>query len=105
MTASGEKDAQGANKVIKIVRKKVHVLADVTAMIFWLKNRMPKEWRDTYRMQHVFNPEAGLEGITPEDEIEVERAVEEILHGCPVCHPRQNTQKREVSKCHLPLKD
>ena len=79
VTASGEKDAQGANKVIKIVRKKVHVPGDVTAMIFWLKNRMPKEWGDSYRMQHIFNREDGLEGIAQEDEDEVRAAVEAIL--------------------------
>jgi hypothetical protein len=26
---------------------------DVTAAIFWLKNRDPKNWRDTQQMEHV----------------------------------------------------
>ncbi len=78
VTASGEKDQKGANRVIKIVRKKIHVPADVTAMIFWLKNRMPREWRETYH-HHMFNREDGLEGITPEDEAEVAARVDEIL--------------------------
>ena len=29
---------------------------DVTAMIFWLKNRRPKEWRDRFQ-QDIFTPE------------------------------------------------
>jgi len=82
VTASGEKDEKGSSRVIKVVQKKIHIPADATSMIFWLKNRLPDEWRDVYRMQHVFNPEAGLEGITPEDEKEVAEAVEDILgHG------------------------
>jgi len=79
VTASGEKNTDGSSKVTKIVQKTVHVPGDVTGQIFWLKNRMPDKWRDVYRMQHVFNPEAGLEGITPEDELEVAAAIEDIL--------------------------
>lgn len=30
----------------------VHVAADTTAMIFWLKNRCPDTWRDVQRMEH-----------------------------------------------------
>ena len=29
---------------------------DVTAMIFWLKNRKPKEWRDRFQ-QDIYTPE------------------------------------------------
>jgi hypothetical protein len=30
-----------------------HVPPDVTACIFWLKNRKPSEWRDVQQMEHV----------------------------------------------------
>ena len=30
-----------------------HVSPDVTACIFWLKNRKPAEWRDVQQMQHA----------------------------------------------------
>jgi hypothetical protein len=30
-----------------------HVPPDVTACIFWLKNRDPKNWRDSQQMEHV----------------------------------------------------
>lgn len=31
---------------VEVVNIKRHVPADTTSMIFWLKNRNPKEWRD-----------------------------------------------------------
>ncbi len=89
ITASGEKKPDGSNKVLKAVRKKQIFPPSEVAMIFWLKNRRPQDWRDTYRLQHIFNREDGLEGIAPEDEAEVAARVDEILHGCPVCHPRE----------------
>jgi hypothetical protein len=30
-----------------------HVPPDVTACIFWLKNRKPSEWRDVQNVEHV----------------------------------------------------
>lgn len=30
-----------------------HVPPDVTACIFWLKNRKPADWRDAQQMEHV----------------------------------------------------
>jgi hypothetical protein len=30
-----------------------HVPADVTAQIYWLKNRNPQHWRDTQQLEHV----------------------------------------------------
>ncbi len=79
VTASGEKDAQGANKVLKIVRRKVHVPADPASMIFWLKNRRPDRWRDARRVEHGFDRSDGLEGVTPEDEAAVEAIVNSVL--------------------------
>jgi hypothetical protein len=30
-----------------------HVPPDVTAQIFWLKNRDPAHWRDAWQMEHT----------------------------------------------------
>lgn len=35
---------------IKVVTKKV--VQDATSMIFWLKNRLPKRWRDKHEIEH-----------------------------------------------------
>lgn len=45
----GQPDEDGNRKVIERVKtktKRVTVLPDVTAQIFWLKNRRPERWRD-----------------------------------------------------------
>lgn len=34
------------SEIVEIVEVTKHVAPDPTAMIFWLKNRQPKEWRD-----------------------------------------------------------
>ena len=41
-----------------------HISADVTAQIFWLKNRKPKEWRDKQDIEH-----SGKLGVTIVDDI------------------------------------
>lgn len=38
-----------SNKKVKAVTKEV--IPDVTAQIFWLKNRKPKEWRDKHQVE------------------------------------------------------
>lgn len=43
-------DAKG-NKTVKTVQK--HIPGDVTAQIFWLKNRMKKDWRDKVEVEHT----------------------------------------------------
>ena len=48
-------------------------------MIFWLKNRIPKDWRDVHRVEHGFDKTAALEGVTDEDEAAVALLVEEVL--------------------------
>lgn len=35
----------------KVTSRTRHVSGDTTAMIFWLKNRKPKEWRDKKEME------------------------------------------------------
>lgn len=37
---------------VKIVTVKKFVPADTTAMIFWLKNRRAKDWRDVHKHEH-----------------------------------------------------
>lgn len=39
----------------KVVTK--HILPEVTAMIFWLKNRLPNEWRDRHEIEQKFDEE------------------------------------------------
>lgn len=41
--------SESGKKSIKIVKK--HVPPDVTAIIFWLKNRKPKQWRDVNKLE------------------------------------------------------
>lgn len=45
---SGEGGANG--KKVTITEK--HIPPDTTAMIFWLKNRQPKQWRDKQEVDH-----------------------------------------------------
>ena len=46
------------NCKIKIVVKEI--IPDVTAQIFWLKNRKPKDWRDRKEHEHSGNINLGL---------------------------------------------
>jgi len=39
----------------KVEKTHKHIPADVTAQIFWLKNRKPKEWRDKQDLEHTGN--------------------------------------------------
>lgn len=50
---STEKETKDG-KVVKTTSKttKKQVLPDTTAIIFWLKNRKPKEWRDKQEIRH-----------------------------------------------------
>lgn len=48
-----EADERGAPRRIRKVKKTVP--PDVTACIFWLKNRRPDLWRDTYTMDGALN--------------------------------------------------
>ena len=36
----------------RVEKTRKQVLPDVTAQIFWLKNRKPKEWRDKQEVEH-----------------------------------------------------
>jgi len=58
-----------SGKVVKVVRRQA--LPDVTACIFWLKNRNPRRWRDA---QHQVLSTEPPEEITIEDTRKVEEA-------------------------------
>jgi len=49
MTVNKQKESTIVKKTIK------QVAPDVTAQIFWLKNRKPKEWRDKQDLEHTGN--------------------------------------------------
>ncbi|NYB73405.1 helix-turn-helix domain-containing protein [Sedimentibacter hydroxybenzoicus DSM 7310] len=44
-----EKDLDGNVKTTQTIKE---VAPDVTAQIFWLKNRKPSEWRDKQQLEH-----------------------------------------------------
>ena len=47
-----ERISEDGTKHPSVVRNlKKHIPGDVTAQIFWLKNRMPKEWRDARNIE------------------------------------------------------
>lgn len=46
----GKGDEQTKVKTVKKIKK--HIPADVTAQIFWLKNRQPGKWRDKQNIEH-----------------------------------------------------
>jgi hypothetical protein len=50
-----KKDADGRTKSSHIKKIKKVLAPDVTACIFWLKNRRPAEWRDTQKFEHSGN--------------------------------------------------
>ena len=47
--ASGKSPEQSKIKTVKHIKK--HIAGDVTAMIFWLKNRRPDIWRDRHDIE------------------------------------------------------
>lgn len=61
MEVKKETDEHGTAKTTQTVKE---VIPDVTAQIFWLKNRKPKEWRDKQEHEH-----AGAIGIKIVDDI------------------------------------
>lgn len=51
-------------------RVKKHVLPDVTAQIFWLKNRKPEVWREKQQIEHsgsITNKHIDMSGLTTEE--------------------------------------
>lgn len=58
-------DGSGRLMVTKVVTKEVQ--PDVTAQIFWLKNRKPSEWRDKQQMEHSGEITNTIQQLTPEE--------------------------------------
>lgn len=46
----GRGDEQTKVKTVRKIKK--HIVPDVTAQIFWLKNRRPEKWRDKQNIEH-----------------------------------------------------
>lgn len=47
-----EESGEGASAGKKVTVTEKHIPPDTTAMIFWLKNRQPKQWRDKQEVDH-----------------------------------------------------
>lgn len=55
-----EKDAKG-NPKTKVEKTKKQVVPDVTAGIFWIKNRKKQQWRDTHKFEHTGKDDGPIE--------------------------------------------
>lgn len=67
-------DATGKEvETVEFIPIRKHLPPDVTAQIFWLKNRQPKLWRDSHqidaKVKHETEPELDLTKLS-EDELE-----------------------------------
>jgi methyl coenzyme M reductase gamma subunit len=51
-TYEAEEVFQFQGEIVRTTVRK-HIPPDATAMIFWLKNRRPAEWRDVHRIEHT----------------------------------------------------
>jgi len=51
-----------------------HLLPDVTACIFWLKNRDPQRWRDSQKLEHVLGKYIIIDQPMTEEQWARERA-------------------------------
>lgn len=61
---------------VRRVRVRKHVPPDVTAAIFWLKNRRPEQWRDVNRFEHT-----GRDGGPVEVDHNVRSEIERRIAG------------------------
>lgn len=62
---TGQRSRHGELVTTKEVVK--HISPDVTAQIFWLKNRKPDEWRDRKEFNHSGTVNNPFEGLTTEE--------------------------------------
>lgn len=62
------KDNGNGTQTKHIERTKKHVAGDTTAMIFWLKNRKPKEWRDRKDLEHSGEVQSNINVLNNMDE-------------------------------------
>lgn len=63
------KDGKRVKEITKpqIVTIKKRKLPETTALIFWLKNRKPKVWRDKQELEHSGNVNNPFEGLTTDE--------------------------------------
>jgi len=47
-----ENKEESSSQGLKTTSTEKHIAGDTTAMIFWLKNRQPKRWRDKQEIEH-----------------------------------------------------
>lgn len=57
----------GESKMIEVKRTTKDVAPNVTALIFWLKNRQPEKWRDTKNIDAAVEVKNPFEGIDTAD--------------------------------------
>ena len=60
-----QENIKGELVVTKVVTKEVQ--PDVTAQIFWLKNRKPEEWRDKKEIDHSRTLHNPFESLSTEE--------------------------------------
>jgi hypothetical protein len=72
-----------------------HVPPDVTAGIFWLKNRDPQHWRDSQQMEHVLGKYIISDRPMSEEEWARERA--DVLD----VEPRSGDGRQETHRAYL----
>lgn len=61
-TFDSEKVVTVDKRVVRVPIKE-HTPPDTTAMIFWLKNRKPKDWRDKQELEHTGNVRISEEAV------------------------------------------
>lgn len=70
------------SKVIRVEVRK-HLPPSETALIFWLKNRKPNEWRDKLDLDHTYKPAEVTEAPMTLEEWDAK-------HGAAAASPRAN---------------
>ncbi|MEW6555096.1 MAG: helix-turn-helix domain-containing protein [Actinomycetota bacterium] len=72
-------------KPVKVKTTYKHMVPDVTACIFWLKNRRPKRWRDVSRIEAEITDdrtkEAGKQIAENEEARELVKQAFRVIHG------------------------
>ena len=81
-----------------------HVPPDVTACIFWMKNRMPEHWRDVQNVDHVLGkyiisdrPMTEEQWIAERTKVIESKAVQQDVVQ-PLSDTETNTSETELSR-------
>jgi hypothetical protein len=70
-----------------------HVPPDVTAAIFWLKNRQPGQWRDAWQLEHVTGKYVVSDKTLTEDEWIAARGADVIDGEVVAIEPPKTDEK------------